>query len=398
MSRNKRIEFGRSLTVVYPNIEIQTCEGEFLTYPVYVCSQGSAGNFTTSITGLRVRKGRLGLNEIYLILGILILIFGAVDLLWTTIWVDGGGGPLSRRMGKTCWYILRKINSKKVNFLRLAGPLVLSLTLITWILLLWVGWTLVFSADADSVLLTPDKTPVTSWVEKIYYVGFTLFTLGIGDYIPQKGVWQLVTTIATGSGMLFITLSVSYVVSVLSGVVQKRSFARNVTGQGESWVSLVKQSWNGKDYHSVDFLLKDLSSQLSMLTQQHKAYPILHYYHTEKNSESSAVALAILDEALTVYQFGVEEEYQPNRVWIKEARSSVDDYLKTLHKVFFKPAGSTPPPINLDSLRNEGMPVKTNPEFNIAVSNLLRRRERLLGLVEADAQQWPYEAEFKAGG
>ncbi|MGD6802755.1 potassium channel family protein [Rossellomorea vietnamensis] len=337
------------------------------------------------------------MNELYLILGISVLFLVAVDLLWTTIWVDGGGGPLSRRMGKMCWFILRRISNKHFNMLRLAGPMVLSLTLITWILLLWIGWTLVFTADAGSILLTPDMTPVTSWMERVYYVGFTLFTLGIGDYIPEKGVWQLVTTLATGSGMLFITLSVSYVVSVLTGVVQKRSFAKNVTGQGGNWVTVLKQSWNGKDYHSIDLLLKDLSSQLSILTQQHKAYPILHYYHSEKNSESSAVALAILDEALTVYEFGVEEEYKPNRVWLKEARSSVDDYLETLHKVFFKPAVNTPPPINLEPLRDEGLPLKSTPEFNIAVSNLMKRRERLLGLVKADAQQWP-EEDKRMGG
>ncbi|MGF2616492.1 two pore domain potassium channel family protein [Rossellomorea vietnamensis] len=333
------------------------------------------------------------MNELYLFLGISVLFLVAVDLLWTTIWVDGGGGPLSRRMGKMCWFILRKVSTKHFNLLRLAGPVVLSLTLISWILLLWVGWTLVFSADAGSILLTPDMTPVTSWMERVYYVGFTLFTLGIGDYVPQKGIWQLVTTVATGSGMLFITLSVSYVVSVLSGVVQKRSFAKNVTGQGTNWVSLVKQSWNGQNFHSIDFLLKDLSSQLSILTQQHKAYPILHYYHSEKNSESSAVALAILDEALTVYEYGVEDEYKPNKVWMKQARSSVNDYMETLHKVFFKPAIQTPPPMKLEFLRDEGLPVKPNQEFNIAESNLVKRRERLLGLVEADAQMWPKEKE-----
>ncbi|MGM0847041.1 MAG: ion channel [Bacillota bacterium] len=338
------------------------------------------------------------MNELYLVMGSLILLFVAADLLWTTIWVDGGGGPLSRRVGKTCWFILRKINNTHFNILRLAGPMVLSLTLITWILLLWIGWTLVFMADANSILLSQEKTPATSWTETIYYVGFTLFTLGIGDYVPEKGVWQLVTTIATGSGMLFITLSVSYVVSVLSGVVQKRSFAKNITGQGMDWVTIVKQSWNGKDYHNIDLFLKDLSSQLTMLTQQHKAYPILHYYHSEKNSESSAVALAILDEALTVYRFGVSEEIQPNKVWIKETRSSVGDYLETLHNVFFKPARKTPSPIDLQPLREEGMPVKPTPEFNIALSNLVERRERLLGLVEADAQEWPNEKDKKVGG
>ncbi|WP_409250842.1 ion channel [Bacillus sp. SCS-153A] len=330
------------------------------------------------------------MNELYLSVGILVLILVAVDLLWTTIWVDGGGGPLSRRLGIACWYTLRKVSRDHSKVLRLSGPMILSLTLLLWIFLLWTGWTLVFSADAESILLSKDKTPITSWEERIYFIGFTVFTLGIGDYIPQKGFWQIMTTLATGSGMLFITLSVSYVVSVVSGVVQKRAFAKNITGLGKDWVTIVKNSWNGQDFRNIDLFLKDQSSQLNMLTQQHKAYPILHYYHTQDMYQSSAIAVALIDEALTVYEFGVSDKTKPNPVWLKEARSSVQDYLDTLNSVFFKPASSTPPPLDISQLREEGLPVKSPQEFNIALSNLVTRRERLLGLVEADAWKWPH--------
>ncbi|WP_421378424.1 ion channel [Bacillus salacetis] len=338
------------------------------------------------------------MNEIYMILGVLVLFLVAIDLLWTTIWVDGGGGPVSRRLGKTCWYSLRKISRDNSKILRLSGPLILSLTLIMWILMLWGGWTLVFSADADSILLSQKKSPVSSWEERVYFVGFTVFTLGIGDYIPQKGFWQLMTTVATGSGMLFITLSVSYVVSVVSGVVQKRAFAKNITGQGNDWVSIVKRSWDGKSFRNIDLFLKDQSSQLTALTQQHKAYPILHYYHTQDKDQSSAVAVALLDEALTVYEFGIKEENKPNEVWIQEARSSVKDYLDTLHTVFFKPASNTPPSMDLTPLREDGLPVKSSQEFNIALSDLVKRRERLLGLVEADAWEWPHNEKHDSHG
>ena len=336
------------------------------------------------------------MNELYLILGILVLALVIVDLLWTTIWVDGGGGPLSRRLGKGFWYALRKISSDNSKILRLAGPMILSLTLIMWILLLWIGWTLVFSADVESILLSQNKNPVTTVAERIYFVGFTLFTLGIGDYIPKKGFWQIVTTFATGTGMLFITLSVSYVVSVVSGVVQKRAFAKNITGLGNDWVSIVKNSWNGHDFRNIDLFLKDLSSQLIVLTQQHKAYPILHYYHSQDKEQSSAVALALFDEVLTVYEFGVKDENKPNQVWIQEGRSSVTDYLDTLHTVFFKPAPSSPPPLDIKPLREEGLPVKPPQEFNIALSNLVTRREQLLGLVEQDAWDWPQDNKTNA--
>ncbi|WP_456274613.1 ion channel [Bacillus sp. AK031] len=329
------------------------------------------------------------MNVLFLILGAALLLMVAIDLLWTTIWVEGSAGPLSNQLAKGCWLGLKKVSGGNSRLLSLAGPMILTFTLLMWIFLLWAGWTFFFAGSEQSILVSQSKVPISSWAERIYFVGFVVFTLGVGDYIPNDGFWQITTTVATGSGMLFITLSVSYVVSVVGGVIQKRAFASSITGQGKDGITVVKQGWNGSDYSNINLFLKDHAAQLSTLVHQHKAYPILHYYHTSKKEQASSMAIAIFDEALTIYKFGVNEQYQPNKVWVKQARSSVKDYLELLNSVFAKPARKSPPAIDLDPLRSEGLPVKSNEEFNVEVSELKNRREKLLGLLEADAWKWP---------
>jgi len=83
--------------------------------------------------------------------GILLVAFTIIDALWTILWVDGGGGPLSARTTHWTWKAIKAIfPSDKHKLLSLAGPLTLTLILLSWVVLLWVGWTLVFGP-----MLTP---------------------------------------------------------------------------------------------------------------------------------------------------------------------------------------------------------------------------------------------------
>ncbi|MGP4066400.1 ion channel [Oceanobacillus sp. M65] len=330
------------------------------------------------------------MNTIFLIIGTIILIVTFIDIFWTALWVDGAAGPLSKTLTTICWKGLHIISGEKSKLLSLSGPLILTMTLLMWVLLIWTGWTLFFAAEEASLIDTQNRGPI-SWSDRIYFTGFTLFTLGIGDFIPKEGFWQIATSIATGSGMLFVTFGVSYVLSVVGAVTQKRSFADSVTGQAENAETLVIQGWNGTDFHNIDLFLKEHASQLTTLTQQHKAYPILHYFHSEKDEQASSVAVAIFDEALTLYTFGVPKQYQPNKVWIKEARSSVQSYLGTLHAAFINPADNVPPSPDINMLRAENLPTVTDEEFQSCLAQLKNRRKKLRGMVQADARSWPAE-------
>lgn len=330
------------------------------------------------------------METLYLIAGLIILIVGIIDFMWTTLWVDGGAGPIIKQVSKLFWKTIKKVSQRNHGFLSLSGPLLLSLTLFIWISMIWLGWTLIFAGSADAIIHSEGDGPL-AWSERFYFTGFLIFTLGVGDYFPLQGIWQIVSILASGTGLLFITLGVTYILNVLEAVTNKRSFADSVTGLADCGSELVINAWNGKDYHDFDLLLDSLSSQLSTLTAQHKAYPVLHYYYAESQDEDLPSALAIFDEALTIIHLGSPEDVKPNKLLMKEARSSVGSYLDTLTRAFIRPADDAPEIAALHKLNAAGIPTVAEKEFQIGLQELDDRRKELAGLIKENGHDWPHE-------
>ncbi|WP_123622715.1 two pore domain potassium channel family protein [Halorubrum sp. CSM-61] len=328
------------------------------------------------------------MRPLYLAVGATVLVAAIVDILWTTLWVDGGSGPLSSRLTTWIWRGLRQLGGTRSRILSLAGPIILTSTLVMWVGLIWGGWTLVFAGGENALIAARDDVPLT-WGGRIFYVAYTMFTMGNGDFYPPAGVWQIASSLTTASGMLFVTMGVSYVLSVLGAVSNKRSFASSVSGMGADSERLVSAAWDGEDFDGLHLPLNSLASRLDTLADQHKSYPILHYYHSEQAKHASAMAVAVFDESMTVLRFGVPEDEQPDAVLVDNARSATQNYLETLNNAFIDPAEETPPPPDLDRLRAEGVPAVADDEFADALDELAERRRKLLGIVSADAWHWP---------
>ncbi|WP_232701890.1 potassium channel family protein [Halobacterium wangiae] len=327
------------------------------------------------------------MSVVYLVVGVALLVLTVVDILWTTLWVDGGSGPLSSRLTSWLWRGLRRLGSNRSRTLSLAGPLILTLTLVVWVAGIWGGWTLVFASGENALVNARDASGV-SWTGRIYFVAYAMFTMGNGDFYPGYGAWQIAAALTTASGMLFVTMGVSYVLSVLGAVSEKRSFASSTTGLGERSETVVGTGWDD-GFRGLHLPLNSLASELDTLATQHKAYPILHYYHSEEATQSSAMAVAIFDEALTVLRFGVPGRDQPNTALVENARSATENYLETLDEAFIDPSEDAPTPPDLDRVREANVPTVSDDEFATAVGDLDERRRHLLGLVHSDAWQWP---------
>ncbi|PGF18215.1 hypothetical protein CP556_03615 [Natrinema sp. CBA1119] len=328
------------------------------------------------------------MNPILFGLGILLLAAVVADLLWTTLWVEGGAGPLTSWLMAATWSGFRRVGDRGSRLLTLSGPSILVVGLVTWLVLLWAGWTLVFASAEYPLIDTVDGSPI-SWSDRIYYTGYTIFTLGIGDLVPREGPWQIATTLATASGMLFVTLSVTYVLSVLDAVTQKRSFASSVSGLGDQSDGILRTSWNGEEFDGLALSLNELTSQLNTLTANHKAYPILHYFHSGQTERAPVTSVALLDETLTLLRFGVPERDRPSDTIVRNARASVDSYLGTLDDAFIDPADRSPPAPSLEPLRDADVPTVSDGAFDASVADLRERRRLLLALVESDVRQWP---------
>lgn len=320
-----------------------------------------------------------------LVSGLVLLGIVLADIVWTTLSVEGGAGPLTSRLTAGVWRGVKRIpGGARI----LAGPLTLGVGLATWIAGLWVGWTLVFAGAEQPIVDPVSGDPISLW-DRAYFAGYSIFTLGNGDFAPKEGPWQIATTLATASGMLVITLTVSYVLSVLSAVTQKRSFASSVSGLGTRAEDILTASWNGQAFRGLEGFLRTFASDLNTLTANHKAYPVLHYFHSGQPQQAPATAIPALDEALTLLMFGVDEDARPPPSLVQAARRAVTNYLGTLEGAFVDPAEKPPPPAALDRLDEAGIPVLPPDTYEDSVETIAKRRRTLLGLARSDVRDWP---------
>ena len=74
-------------------------------------------------------------------LGVALIALAMFDL-FTTVLTTRGGGPVSSRLGSYLWEAFRSLRQRggSQHLFAYAGPLIAILTVLSWILLLWLGW------------------------------------------------------------------------------------------------------------------------------------------------------------------------------------------------------------------------------------------------------------------
>ncbi|MBX0287224.1 potassium channel family protein [Halomicroarcula sp. F28] len=328
------------------------------------------------------------MNPLPFIVGLFLLCLAIADLLWTTLWVEGGAGPLTASAMRWTWRGVRLVGRRRRSLLTVAGPVVLLLSITLWLGLLWAGWTLVFAGLEDAITDTLGPGPI-SWTERLYFVGYSLFTLGNGDFAPRDGLPQMLTVLTTASGMLFITLIVSYVISVLDAVTQKRALASSVSSLGQHGEAIVRTAWDGADCAALELPLASITSDINELTTNHQAYPILHYFYTDDPTFATVRSIAVLDDALTILQFGTPAPHRPAAAVVQSAHRSIGTYLETVGSSFGHSADTAPDVPDLSTLREAGVPTVEDGRFRRSVDDVAARRKQLGGLLEADAREWP---------
>ncbi len=317
-------------------------------------------------------------------LGLGLLILTLFDLIKTTLVSSPYGGPLTARVAQGVWSAFVRLSGNRRN--PFTGPSVLLAMLLTWLLFSWTGWTLLFSALPDAVV-EAQSGRLANFPERVYFTGYSLFTLGVGDYRPVGAVWQVATVLCAAQGFVVITLSITYIVPIVSAVTQKRQLAVLISQLGTSPELIVTTAWNGRTFGWLESQLVNLLPLLAELHLQHDAYPVLHYFNDAKRKQAVVAALAALDDALMLLQLAVYEEARPDANVLRSVRQAVGDYLATLAAVHVRAAQAPPPLPSLVPLRSAGIPVVSEADFLRAGLEEHRRR-LLLALLERDGWSW----------
>lgn len=325
-------------------------------------------------------------NYLIFSLGLLILIVVLVDVFKSVIYINGGG-RLSTFVSKLIWNCFYKLAGKRGEspILNYTGGILLLILVFMWIFLIWIGYCLIYLADANSVIDNSINKPADV-IGKIYFVGYTLTSLGNGGYSPGSGTWKIVSNLMGLNTTVFISLGISYLLPVLQAIMDKRTLAVYINTLGSTPNEIIRNGYNGKNFDALYHRFGNLENLLLKHGERHVAYPILHYFHTNHKAHSLPLSLAMLDEVMTIQEVYKIDQSDKAFNW-DILRGALENFYNRLDDRFVIPS-DTPPPFNyLKKLPDEF--IKDYAEdTTLALAKFQHHRCKVLGYIHKNGWDW----------
>lgn len=293
---------------------------------------------------------------------------------------------LTHFVNETVWrlaLLLHRATGSR-RYVRGAGVVCLLSVIAVWTLLYWLGWLLFFLPEPEAVVAAESSLPADFW-SRVYFVGYSLITLGIGDYVPGTPVYQVATILASASGFFLITLSITYLVPVVTSLVDARHLAVQLFLAGDTPSRIANTMLQEPERFRE--LARDAPSQVILLTQRYFAYPVLHYFPSATRDTSIALALVSLDEALSqVLELGGERSKALEPLLIT-LRGAMDEHLRFLDGSFLSPADDTPPAPAAGDWSDLDQRLEDS-DLAVPFDRLADRRRLLHAMVRHDVREW----------
>lgn len=305
--------------------------------------------------------------------------------MFITVFSGTGGGPLSRGWYRLAWRGLLSIHEQRPihRALALAGPFMLLASFLLWYVMLAAALFLVLAGNAGSVMNSNTGEPA-NLLEIAYFVSTTISSLGYGDQVPSGFPWTIASTISTLGGAIIITVSLSYVLAVLSAAIERRKLAQGIFGLGDTAAEVIEHAGLHDSRQSLKVYVLSLTSEIDHQALKLLAYPILKYFHSPRAALSPGRAVLLLSDALFLLSRMPEGERAPKGL-LHIADSSIARYVELSRPEAAGDARQWPRPAHLmETARALGATNDAHEEFDVALKKYLPRRELLVQICRAD--------------
>jgi len=326
--------------------------------------------------------------EFYLILGIAVVIIITCDFFYTTVSFNGAG-VVARNTSSALAAVFLWMNerTKSRKLFRYSGLTHILSLIGLWIGLLWVGFFLLLMSDPGSIVEAGSGS-AASTLTKLYVSGYTLSTLGVGDYVPGTEGWQIIMSAFSFAGFIFITTAMTYLMSLTTAVIHKRNLSMFIANMGESPEEIIANSYNGESFLGLLNVAPTLRDMINKHSQNHFAHPAVHYFYSISKEESLSVNITNLDEALSIiFHLGKKPVFVPHE--LRTLRKAIDSYLDSIGHNFFSPVKQaikhTPDFKRLEERDIISSSRQTPKEYAAAFAD---RRTLLGGLLKSNGWSW----------
>ena len=327
----------------------------------------------------------LSYSPIFALLGMLLIGIVTIDVVATNTTKIGEGALTKWWQQGICRLFFKGYQHwQNRSVLVWSGAFIVLGMVLIWILLLWLGWIAIFCGSESAIVDSASQQPANFWA-RVYFAGFSISGLGTGDYVPQGSEWQVLTAIASLNGLLLTSLIIGFVIPIAQAEAHRRRVALAIFYTGKTAQDLILNTLDSQQQQALEPLISSLTSDLIELDQKHASFPVLHRFTNSRRKESIALAIASLDEALTIVEFGTEGKLPKH---YRIARQAISGFLASLEEIGLQPAKKTPPVPSLDLLRNSQLSVVSDRLWRERIATIEQRRRCLCALVEKSGWSW----------
>lgn len=317
------------------------------------------------------------------IVGLGIVVATLVDASLTVLAVSSGAGPLTRMLSRILWAGFRHLNTR-IGDRRLslvAGPTIVLVVIHTWLVLMVVGWALVFGQEGS---LLQDGEALTPSLGRMYYAG-SLLLGGGGNFTPANAIWRFAEKVAQLNGVAFVGIAVAYVLPVVQAVVDKRKVAATIATLGRRPQDILVRAFNGRDFGDLGLHFIALGPEVAFLAQRHLAYPVIAYFHSASRETALAPSMIALDDALTLAGDVVKPDHACGPMAIEPCRRAIATFLDAatalgIHRDW---SDALAPP-DLEPLREAGIPLRDDQQIERIFEHHDSRRQALAAYLRHD--------------
>jgi hypothetical protein len=330
------------------------------------------------------------MNYLLLLAGVGLAALTILDLIKTTLSAQGGAW-VTRGLARGVWRVFLAAAGRRgqARLLDYAGLTILLGVLLSWIAGMWGGLFLMLLADEGSVVSSSTHAHAHT-IEKLYYAGSTLSTLGSGDYVPITDAWRLVTNVASFAGLVFITTSITYFVPVLSAISLQRQLSLYINGLGETPPQIVANGWDGTSFAALLDSVPPLCQLILQHAMNHRAYPVIHYFHSSQPRQAVVLGLVRLSEAHLLLAHAIAPAQQPAALPLRMLRAALDEYLAVIADGFTPATTTKELPVlpDLHQVAARSLLLRAPADIRQALAEEQPRRVQMGALLHAAGWTW----------
>jgi hypothetical protein len=248
------------------------------------------------------------------IIGAALTLLFLADIFLTLLYARAGTGLLAPHWNRGVWALLgavaRPLGKRRGAVLSFAGPLIVVSLIGFWAVGLTLGAALVIWPELGGALRSSSGETSTDFSTALLVAGNSLSIVGGGsNYAPQTAGTRILFLINSLIGASVLSLVLSYLVQVYSGLRERNALALMVHlmsgGTGDAAEMLARLAPDGDCSNAISEL-GNLARSLATMKEAHHFYPLLFYFRFEDPLYAVSRFSFVLLDLVTLIETGLD--------------------------------------------------------------------------------------------